>query len=174
MHGRNADALVTFYIREWSGQTGLPCKVDARKSRKGNWVSNAWSQYWYIGVILHQRVSRVIRLPCKVLVPQPQHHHCMQRTHLFVATPPHPSPACTVIVIPLLAIRDWWWSGIQPKNLYSRASDKWNGTFVLLLPLPESIISLYCLLGPADDYDLTSMTLVMPPPHVLGPKYERL
>jgi len=29
-------------------------------------------------------------------------------------------------------------------------------------------------LGLVDDYDLTSMTLVIPPPHVLGLKYERL
>jgi len=37
--------------------------------------------------------SRKIHRQLTLLVPKPQHIHCMQRTHLFAATPPHPSPA---------------------------------------------------------------------------------
>ncbi len=84
----------------------------------------------------------------------------MERFAKWVADSPH------------IAIRNWWWSWIQPKNLYSRSSrNPWNGRqsraprcLGLLYTTPalpalhpphpslESIISLNRPAGHVDDY----------------------
>jgi len=104
-----------------------------------------------------------------------QHHHCMQHTHLFATTPP-PSESCPACIVGVRYVLPFWSSCLP---LATDDGLEYN----IKTCIPDRLAndvgqSHYTSLNrgekgkPWFTVPHTSMTLVIPPPHVLGPKYE--